>query len=51
MDLRKVMPGFPMVEEIPDNVNVERLIVEFSSNAEAIATAVDMVQIIKDAPL
>jgi hypothetical protein len=51
MDLRKVTPGFPTVEEIPDDVNVEWLIAEFSSNAEAIAAAVDMERIIKDAPL
>ena len=29
-DLRRVMPGFLVVEEILDGVNVERLVVEFS---------------------
>jgi hypothetical protein len=51
MDLRKVTPGFPTVEKIPDDVNVERLVAEFSGNAEAIAVVVDVERIIKDAPL
>ena len=50
MDLRKVTPGFPTVEEIPDDVDVSRLIVGFSGYAEAIAAVVDVDQIIKDTP-
>lgn len=50
MDLRKVTPGFPMVEEIPDDIDVSWLIAEFSGYAEAIAAVVDVDQIIKDAP-
>lgn len=51
MDLRKVTPVFPTVEEIPDDVDVSWLIVGFSGYAEAIAAIVDVDQIIKDAPL
>ena len=51
MDLRKVMPRFLVVEEIPNDVNVELLVAEFSSNVEAIVTVVDVERIIKDAPL
>ena len=50
MDLCKVTPGFPTMEEIPNNVDVSRLIAGFSGYAEAIATVVDVDQIIKDAP-
>jgi hypothetical protein len=50
-DLRRVTPGFPTVEEIPNGVNVERLVAEFSGNAEAIVAVVDVEQIIKDTPL
>ena len=50
MDLRKVATGFLTVEEIPDDVDVSRLIAGFSGYAEAIATVVDVDQIIKDAP-
>lgn len=50
-DLRRVTPEFSVAEEIPNGVNVERLVAEFSGNAEAIAIVVDMEQIIKDAPL
>jgi hypothetical protein len=51
MDLRKVTPGFSTVEKIPDNVNVEWLVAEFSGNTEAITAIVDVERIIKDAPL
>jgi hypothetical protein len=51
MDLHSVAPGFPTVEEIPDDIDVGWLIAEFSGNAEAIATIIVMEQIIKDAPL
>jgi hypothetical protein len=51
MDMRKVTPEFLAVEEIPDDVNVKRLVAEFSGNAEAIAAAVDVEWIIKDSPL
>ena len=50
MDLRKVATGFLTVEEIPDDVDVSRLIAGLSGYAEAIATIVDVDQIIKDAP-
>jgi len=36
--------------EIPDDVDVRRLIAEFSGNAEVIAAIVDVERIIKDAP-
>jgi hypothetical protein len=51
IDLRKVTPEFPVVEKIPDDVNVERLVAEFSTNTEVITAVVDVEQIIKDAPL
>ena len=51
MDLRKVTLRFLVVEGIPDNVNVERWVVKFSGNVEAIAAVVDVEWIIKDAPL
>ena len=41
---------FPVAKEIPDDVDVGRLISEFSGNAEAIAAVVDVEWIIKDAP-
>lgn len=50
MDLRRLTPGFLMVE-IPNDVNVKWLVVEFSGNTKAITTVIDMEQIIKDAPL
>jgi hypothetical protein len=49
MDLRKVTPRFSTVEEIPNDVDVSWLIAEFSGYAEAIATAIDVDQVIKDA--
>ena len=51
VDLRRVMPGFPAAKEIPDDIDVGRLIAEFSGNAEVIADTVDVEQIIKDASL
>jgi hypothetical protein len=50
VDLRGVMPRFPVVEEIADDVDIRWLIAEFSGNAEAIAAVVDMERIIKDNP-
>jgi hypothetical protein len=50
-DLRKVAPGFPMADEIPDDVNIYQLIAEFSDYAEVIAIVVDVEQVIKDTPL
>ena len=50
MDLRRVALRFPVAKEIPDDVDVGRLISEFSGNAEAIAAVVDVDRIIKDAP-
>ena len=50
MDLRKVTTRFLTMEEIPDDVDVSRLIAGFSGYTEAIATVVDVDQIIKDAP-
>ena len=51
MDLHEMAPRFPTVDEIPDDIGIRRLIVEFSDYAEAIAAVVDMEQVIKDAPL
>jgi hypothetical protein len=31
-----MVPGFPMVDEIPDNIDICQLIAEFSDYAEAI---------------
>ena len=42
MDLGEVAPGFLTVDEIPDDVDVRRLIVEFSDYAKAIAAIVDV---------
>ena len=49
--LHRIEPGFLIAEEIPDDVDVGWLIAEFSDNAEAIATVVDVEQVIKDATL
>jgi hypothetical protein len=43
--------GFQAAEEIPEDVDVRWLIAEFSGNAEAIAAAVDVERIVRDAPL
>ena len=51
MDLHEMAPRFIMVDEIPDDVDIHRLIAEFSNYAEVIATIVDVEQVIKDAPL
>ena len=51
VDLRGVTPRFPAVEEIANDIDVGRLIAEFSGNAEVIADTVDVEQIIKDASL
>jgi hypothetical protein len=51
MDLHEVMPGFSVVEEILNDVNVERLVAEVSGNAKAIVAVVDVEWVIKDAPL
>ena len=51
MDLRRVTLGFPIAEEIPDDVDVGQLFALFSGNAEAIAAIIDVDRIIKDAPL
>ena len=45
------MPEFPKAEEIVDDIDIGRLIAEFSGNAEAIAIVIDVERIIKDAPL
>jgi len=39
-----------MADEIHDDVDIRRLIVEFSYYAEAIIAIVDVEQVIKDAP-
>jgi hypothetical protein len=49
-NLREVAPGFPTTDKIPDDVDIRWLITEFSDYAEAIATIVDMEQVIKDPP-
>ena len=46
-----MVPGFPMVDQIPDDVDIRWLTAEFSNYAEVIATIVDVEQVIKDAPL
>jgi len=51
VDLHRVEPGFSMAGVIPEDIDVRRLIIEFSGNAEAIAAIVEVEQIIKDAPL
>jgi len=48
MDLHKVTPRFPTVEEILNNVDVSQLIVEFDGYAKVIDAIVDVDQIIKD---
>jgi hypothetical protein len=50
-NLRAVTPGFLTADEIPGDVDVRRLIAEFSDYAEAIIAAVDVEHVIKDAPL
>jgi hypothetical protein len=50
-DLREMVPGFLMADEIPDDVDIRQLIVEFCDHAEAITAIVDMGHVIKDAPL
>jgi hypothetical protein len=50
MDLCKVAPGFPTVGEIPNDIDIRRLVAEFSDYAKAIAAIVDVEQVIKDAP-
>jgi hypothetical protein len=42
MDLCEVAPGFPTVDEIPDDIDIHWLIVELSDYAEAIAVVVDV---------
>lgn len=51
MDLRRIEHGFSAAEEIPDDVDVGRLIAEFSGNAKVIAAVVDVEQVIRDDPL
>jgi hypothetical protein len=46
-----MVPGFLMADEIPDDVDIRQLIVEFCDHAEAITAIVDVGQVIKDAPL
>ena len=50
-DLREVASGFPMADKILDDIDIHRLIAEFSNYAEVIAAVVDVEQVIKDAPL
>jgi hypothetical protein len=50
MDLRKVAPGFPTAGEIPNDIDIQQLVAEFSDYGEAIAAIVDVEQVIKDAP-
>jgi hypothetical protein len=50
MDLHEVAPGFLTTDEIPDDIDIRWLIVEFSDYAKAIAAVVDVEQVIKDAP-
>ena len=50
-DLRKMVLGFPMADEIPDDVNILQLIAEFSDYAEAIAAVVDVEQSSRTPPL
>jgi hypothetical protein len=37
-----MVPGFLMVDKIPDNIDIRQLIAEFSDYAEAIVTVVDV---------
>jgi hypothetical protein len=41
-DLCEMALGFPNADEIPDYVDIRRLIVEFNDYAEAIAAVVDV---------
>lgn len=49
-DLREVAPGFSTTDEVLDDINVHRLIAEFSDYSEAIVAVVDVEQVINDAP-
>jgi hypothetical protein len=44
-------PGFPNADEIPEYVDIHRLIAKFNNYAEVIVAVVDVEQVIKDAPL
>ena len=50
IDLREMAPRFPMANEIPDDIDIRRLIAEFSDYAKVIGAVVDVEQVIKDAP-
>ena len=50
IDLRKVTPGFTTADEITNDIDICRLTAEFSDCAEAIATAINVEQVIKDTP-
>jgi hypothetical protein len=38
MDLHEVVPGFPTVDKTPNDIDIRRLIAEFSDYAKVIAT-------------
>ena len=42
MDLGEVAPRFPTADEILDDIDICRLIAEFSNYAKAIATIIDV---------
>jgi hypothetical protein len=42
MDLREVTPGFPTADEIPNDIDVHRLIAKFNDYAEAIAIVIEV---------
>ena len=50
MDLREMALGFPMADEILDDIDIRRLIAEFSNHAEVIAAVVNVEQVIRDTP-
>jgi hypothetical protein len=46
-----VEPGFPAAEDIPGDIDIQRLISNFSGNANVVATVISVEQVIKDTPL
>jgi hypothetical protein len=50
VNLRAVAPGFPLRAEVPRGIDVGWLIADFGVTANAIATVVDIEQVIEDTP-
>jgi hypothetical protein len=50
VDLHAIEPRFPLWVEVPEDIDIKRLIAEFSVTTNATVAVVNVEQVIKDTP-